>query len=575
MSQDQTGAKAGNRKTGGQLMVEALATHGVEMAFSVAGESYLEILDALVDEPRIRLVTCRQEGGAGFMAEAYGKLTGKPAVLMVTRGPGACNASIGIHTAFQDSTPMVVLIGQVSRHQLEREAFQEVDFRRMFGQMAKWVAQIDLAERIPELISHALHVATSGRPGPVVLALPEDMLRDHVAAPLAKPYLAVQAHPGAADLDRLRTMLAAAKRPFMLVGGSGWTDKAAADIAAFAQANNIPVTCSFRRQDVVDNRLPVFCGDLGTGANPALVKRVKEADLLIAVGARLGEITTQSYQMISAPEPETTLVHVHPSAEELGRVYRPELGIQSGVAAFAAAARALKPVDSSAWRDWAIGSRKLYEDNLAMPPAAASLDLASAMAFLRETLPEDAVITIDAGNFSGWPQRFLHYRRPGRQLGPTNGAMGYSVPAAVAAKITNPERVVVSFVGDGGFMMTGQELATAVHEGVGPIVLLFNNNMYGTIRMHQERRFPGRVSGTELTNPDFAALARAYGIEGVTVTDNAGFEAAFTRAMGRREATVIELKVDREQITTRATIADIRADAAKRQQAGKAFEEAT
>ncbi len=544
--------------SGGQLVVAALRAHRVEMAFCVAGESYLEVLDALYDAPEIHLVTCRQEGGAAFMAEAYGKLTGKPGVLLVTRGPGACNASIGIHTAFQDSTPMVVLVGQVARHQIDREAFQEVDFRRMFAPLAKWVAQIDMAERVPELINQAFQVATSGRPGPVVLALPEDMLRDRRAAPVSGPYLAVRAHPGAADLAELRRLLAAAQRPMMLVGGSGWSDAACRDITRFAVANDLPVCCSFRRQDIVDNRSPCFVGDLGTGASPTLVARVKESDLLLAVGARIGEITSQSYSLMGIPDPGKTLIHVHPAAEELGRVFRPSLAIQSGMPEFAAAAVALAPA-AAHWSAWRAAARVEYEAGL-LPSstASAALDLGQVMTWLRERLPDDAIVTSDAGNFSGWPNRFLQYRRPGRQLGPTSGAMGYGVPAAVGAKLVHPDRLVVGFCGDGGFLMTGQELATSLAEGVGPIILLFNNAMYGTIRMHQERRFPGRVVGTALKNPDFVALARAYGAFSARVMRTEEFAPAFEEAAAGKRAAVIELAMDPEIITTRTTLSAIR-----------------
>src|SRR3954452_24750054 len=350
--------------SGGQLVVAALRAHGVEMAFSVAGESYLEVLDALFDAPEIRLITCRQEGGAAFMAEAYGKLTGKPGVLLVTRGPGACNASIGVHTAHQDSTPMVVLVGQVARHQIDREAFQEVDFRKMYAPLAKWVTQIDMAERVPELLNQAFQVATSGRPGPVVVALPEDMLRERAAAAVVGPYRAVRAHPGAADLAELRRLLAAAERPMMLVGGSGWTDQACRDIARFAEKNDLPVCCSFRRQDIVDNRSPSFVGDLGTGASPSLVARLKEADLLLAVGARIGEITSQSYSLMGIPDPGKVLIHVHAAAEELGRVFRASLPIQSGMPEFAAAAEALPPVPAPRWSDWRAAVRSEYEAGL-------------------------------------------------------------------------------------------------------------------------------------------------------------------------------------------------------------------
>jgi acetolactate synthase-1/2/3 large subunit len=550
-------------RSGGQLVVAALRAHGVEMAFSVAGESYLEVLDALYDAPEIRLITCRQEGGAAFMAEAYGKLTGKPGLLLVTRGPGACNASIGIHTAFQDSTPMVVLVGQVARHQIDREAFQEVDFRRMCGPLAKWVTQIDMAERVPELLNQAFQVAVSGRPGPVVVAMPEDMLRDRAAAATTGPYRAVRAHPGAADLAELRRLLAAAERPIVMVGGSGWSDAACADIARFAQASDLPVCCSFRRQDIVDNRLPIFVGDLGTGAAPSLVARFKAADLVIAVGARIGEITSQSYSLLGVPDPGKTLIHIHAAAEELGRVFVPTLAMQSGMPEFAAAAAVLEPVSNPRWAAWRKEMRAQYEAGLAPNKLgeAPALDLGAVMTWLRQRLPDDAIVTSDAGNFSGWPNRFLQYRRPGRQLGPTSGAMGYGVPAAVAAKIARPGSIVVGFAGDGGFMMTGQELATALAEGAAPIILLFNNAMYGTIRMHQERRFPGRVVGTALKNPDFKAVAKAYGAFAARVQRTEEFAPAFEEAVASGRAAVIELRMDPEIITTRTTLSALRRQA--------------
>ena len=555
---------ATNLLSGGQLVVAALRAHRVKMAFSVAGESYLEVLDALFDAPDIRLVTCRQEGGAAFMAEAYGKLTGEPGVLLVTRGPGACNASIGIHTAFQDSTPMVVLVGQVARHQIDREAFQEVDFRQMFAPLAKWVAQIDMAERVPELMNQAFQVAASGRPGPVVLALPEDMLRDRRAAAVVGPYRAVHAHPGAADLAEMRRLLAAAERPMMLVGGSGWTDEACRDIARFAEVNDLPVCCSFRRQDIVDNRLQCFVGDLGTGASPALVARFREADLLLAVGARIGEITSQSYSLLGIPDPGKLLIHVHAAAEELGRVFRPSLAIQSGMPEFAAAVTELPSVAAPRWARWRESVRLDYEAGLVPNVADGALDLGRVMAWLRDHLPDNAIVTSDAGNFSGWPNRFLQYRRPGRQLGPTSGAMGYGVPAAVAAKLIHPDRLVVGFCGDGGVMMTGQELATSMLEGVGPIILVFNNAMYGTIRMRQEHRFPGRVIGTALNNPDFLALARAYGAFAASVSRTEDFAPAFEDAAARNGAAIIELKMDPEMITTRTTLSEIRRQAEAR-----------
>jgi acetolactate synthase-1/2/3 large subunit len=553
--------------SGGQLVVGCLKAHGVEMAFSVAGESYLEVLDALYDAPEIRLVTCRQEGGAAFMAEAYGKLTGKPGVLLVTRGPGACNASIGVHTAFQDSTPMVVLVGQVARHQIDREAFQEVDFRKMYAPLAKWVTQIDMAERIPELLNQAFQVATSGRPGPVVVALPEDMLRDTAAVAPIGPYRAVHAHPGAADLAELRQLLAAAERPMVLVGGSGWDDAACADIARFLAANDLPACCSFRRQDIVDNRLGNYLGDLGTGAAPTLIARIKQADLVVAIGARIGEITSQSYSLLGIPDPGKTLIHIHPAAEELGRVFRPTLAIQSGMPEIAAALAALEPIPTPRWAPWRRDARAEYEAGLQPSKLTDSpaLDLGRIMIWLRDRLPDDAIVTSDAGNFSGWPNRFLQYRRPGRQLGPTSGAMGYGVPAAVAAKLTRPNSIVVGFCGDGGFLMTGQELATSLAEGPGPIILVFNNAMYGTIRMHQERRFPGRISGTNLKNPDFTALARAYGAFSAQIARTEEFAPAFEEAIASKRAAVIELMMDPEMITTRTTLSALRrqAEAAK------------
>jgi acetolactate synthase-1/2/3 large subunit len=553
--------------SGGQLVVGCLKAHQVEMAFSVAGESYLEVLDALFDAPEVHLVTCRQEGGAAFMAEAYGKLTGKPGVLLVTRGPGACNASIGIHTAFQDSTPMVVLVGQVARHQIDREAFQEVDFRKMYAPLAKWVTQIDMAERIPELLNQAFQVATSGRPGPVIVALPEDMLRDTAAIAPIGPYRAVRAHPGAADLAELRRLLAAAARPMVLVGGSGWSDPACADIARFLAANDLPACCSFRRQDIVDNRLPHYLGDLGTGAAPSLVARVRAADLLLAIGARIGEITSQSYSLLGIPDPGKTLIHIHAAAEELGRVFRPTLAIQSGMPEIAAALAALDPIPNPRWAGWRRECRAEYEAGLQPSKLtdAPALDLGQVMTWLRERLPDDAIVTSDAGNFSGWPNRFLQYRRPGRQLGPTSGAMGYGVPAAVAAKLARPNSIVVGFCGDGGFLMTGQEIATALAEGPGPIILVFNNAMYGTIRMHQERRFPGRISGTTLKNPDFVALARAYGAFSAQVARTEEFAPAFEEAIAAKRAAIIELRMDPEMITTRTTLSALRrqAEAAK------------
>jgi acetolactate synthase-1/2/3 large subunit len=551
-------------RSGGQILVDSLRIHGADLAFCVAGESYLDVLDAFHDASDIKLITCRHEGGAANMAEAAGKLTGRPGICFVTRGPGACNASIGVHTAMQDSTPMILFVGQVARDQAEREAFQEIDYRRMFSPVAKWAAQIDDAARIPEFISRAFHVATSGRPGPVVLALPEDMLRDRVSVPPTGRYTEVQAHPGMADLKRIAELLALSDRPLIIAGGSGWTDAACEDLRRFAEANNIPVCSSFRRQDLVDNNSPAWIGDLGTGPNPKLLARVREADLLLVIGARLGEMTTQGYELIDLPETRQTLIHVHASAEELGRVFRPDLPIQSGSTAFAAALSSLPnfhDLRSSRWRDWMETGRRDFLEWLEPAAYGGALDLGAISVWLRDRLPADSIVTIDAGNFSGWAQRFLKYGRPGRQLGPTSGAMGYSVPAAVAAKIVHPDRLVVSFVGDGGFQMTGQELATAMHTGAAPIILVFNNGIFGTIRMHQEKRYPGRVSATDLTNPDFAALARSYGAFGAAVERTADFAPVFEQAVASGLPAVIELRMDPEVITTRTTLSALRAQA--------------
>jgi len=548
-------------RTGGRILVDALVAQGAELAFCVAGESYLDVLDAALDRPQLRLVTCRQEGGAAFMAEAYGKLTGRPGIVMVTRGPGACNAAIGVHTAMQDSTPMILLVGQIERGQAEREAFQEIDYRRMFGPVAKWAAEIDSAARIPEFIARAWRTATSGRPGPVVLALPEDMLREAAVVDDLGPAEPVEAHPGLADMDRLGTMLAGARRPLMIVGGSGWSDGAAAMLRAFAEGWDLPAACSFRRQDVFANDSPCYAGDLGTGPNPALLERVRAADLLLVVGARLGEITTQGYSLVTPPKARQTLVHVHASAEELGRVYQPDLAIQSSPGPFAAAAALLTPPASRPWGAWREAARQDYAAWQVPGTYDGPLDLGRVFLWLRDRLPAGAIVTNDAGNFSGWGHRFLRYGRPGRQLGPTSGAMGYAVPSAVAAKIAHPDRLVLGLVGDGGFLMTGQELATAVHAGAAPVILVFNNGMYGTIRMHQETRFPGRVSATDLTNPDFAALARAYGAFGASVVRTEDFAPTFEEAVASGRPAVIELHMDPDVITTRTTLTALRAKA--------------
>jgi acetolactate synthase-1/2/3 large subunit len=562
-------------RTGGQILVDALHVHGVDIAFGVPGESYLDVLDALHDS-QIRFVINRQEGGAAFMAEAYGKLTGKPGICFVTRGPGATNASIGVHTAYQDSTPMILFIGQVGNDFTDREAFQEIDYRRMYGQMAKWVAQIDRADRIPEYIARAFQVATSGRPGPVVLALPEDMLVTKAEVADTRRYQPVQASPSAAQIDTLRAMLAQATKPLLLLGGGTWTPQACADVQAFAEANRLPVACAFRFQDLLDNDHPNYVGDVGIGINPKLAARVREADLLIAFGPRLGEMTTSGYSLLEAPVPRQRLVHIHADPEELGSVYQAELMIASGAPQAASMLAAMAPVDASAWQHTVAEAKAELVAWQVQPPifrdGDAPLDLWQLVQQLMATLPHDTIITNGAGNYATWAHRFFRYGGMRTQLAPTSGAMGYAVPAGVAAKIVDPARTVVTFAGDGEFMMTGQELATAVQYGAGVIMIVFNNSMFGTIRMHQEREYPGRVSGTELHNPDFAALARAYGGHGEVVETTAGFGPALARAVAftkeQKLPALIELRYDGNLITPGATLETIRKNAEAAKKAG-------
>ncbi|HYM32644.1 MAG TPA: thiamine pyrophosphate-binding protein, partial [Candidatus Cybelea sp.] len=511
-------------RSGGRVLTDALLGHGVDMAFCVPGESYLATLDALYDaRNRIRLITCRHEGGAANMAEAYGKMTGRPGICFVTRGPGACHAAIGLHTAFQDSTPLILFVGQIDRGAQEREAFQEIDYRRMFGPLAKWVAQIDDAARIPEMVSHAFHTAVAGRPGPVVLAIPEDMQRDLVSVPDAGPYKIVQPHPGPDDMARLAALLAGAERPVLVLGGGGWSAEACADMRAFAEAFDLPVAVSFRCQDLFDNRHANYIGDLGTGVNPLLVKRVKECDLLMVAGARLGEQTTQGYSLLDLPRPRQTLVHVHAGAEELGRVFAADLPINAGPAGFARAVRGLRPTKPAAWSAWTKAAHADYLENRKAGSSPGALDMNVVMRTLAEKLPRDAIAVTDAGNHSLWLQRYWQSSVYRSLLGPTSGAMGYGVPAAVAAAAVAPDRRVFCLVGDGGFLMTGQELATARQYGLKPLILVLNNSSYGTIRMHQERDYPGRISASDLVNPDFAALAHAYGCFGASVSATSEF----------------------------------------------------
>lgn len=550
--------------SGGRILVDCLRTHGVDMAFCVPGESYLPVLDALYDvRDQIRLIVCRQEGGAAFMAEAYGKLTGRPGICFVTRGPGATNASIGVHTAYQDSSPMILFIGQVGNDVVEREAFQEVDYRRMYGQMAKWVAQIDRADRVVEYMSHAFHLAVSGRPGPVVLALPEDMLAAQAVSTPVRAYRRAKPHPGPEDLSRLAQMLSESQRPLLIAGGGDWTGAACDDLRAFVEAWDLPAACSFRRQDLLDNRHANYVGEIGIVAAAELKQRVREADLVMAIGPRLGEMTTSGYTLFDVPCPVQRFVHVHPGAEELGRVYQADLMINAGMPEFTAAAKRLAPQAPVPWREWTASLRAQYLKTLEPVSVPGALNMSEVVAWLRQRLPAGSILTNGAGNFSGWAQRFYQYTGFRTQLGPTNGAMGYGVPAAVAAKLVHPDRIVMCFTGDGDFLMTGQELATAVQHGAAVLFVVVNNSMYGTIRMHQERDYPARVHGTALRNPDFAALARAYGGHGEVVERTADFAPAFERAVASGKPAILELRIDPEAITTRTTLSAIREQALK------------
>ena len=571
-------------RTGGKILVDSLQIQGADMAFGVPGESYLAVLDALHDSP-LRFIVNRQEGGAAFMAEAYGKMTGRPGICFVTRGPGATNASIGIHTAQQDSTPLIVFIGQVGNDFVEREAFQEIDYRRMFGQICKWVAQIDRAERIPEYVARAYQVATSGRAGPVVLALPEDMLTSMATVDDTLCHQPVHAAPTTEQINQLRARLAVARCPLVLLGGSGWDHSACNAIQRFIERNHLPVACVFRRQDLFDNAHPNYIGDVGIGINPALAKRIENADLILAIGTRLGEMTTSGYHLLQAPRPLQRLIHVHADPHELGRVYQADQMINSGMQAIAAALEAMAPLDRSAQPniDQVAAARAAYlgwqSEPILFADRSILLNLWQVMQTLRAALPRDTILTNGAGNFASWGHRFWQYgnRDAGAasstplrtQLAPTSGAMGYGVPAGIAAALLgaqqNHQQHVVTLAGDGDFMMNGQELATAVQYGARVLIVVFNNRMFGTIRMHQERNYPARISGTELHNPDFAALARAYGAFGESVDKTEQFSGVLQRALAHLQQqggpALIELRYDGNVITPSATLTSIRESA--------------
>lgn len=548
-------------RTGGEILVDQLVAHGVDHAFCVPGESYLAALDAFHDR-HIALTVCRQEGGAAMMAEAAGKATGRPGICFVTRGPGATNASPGIHIAMQDSTPMIVFVGQVAREMREREAFQELDYRAVFGTMTKWTTEIDDPARIPEIVSRAFYTATNGRPGPVVIALPEDMLTERVVIPDAPAFEPVETWPGLTDMSRLQKMLWAAKRPIVILGGSRWSDKAWAATQRFAERFDLPVVTTFRRGHLFDQTHPNYAGDLGVGPNPKLVARIKASDLVVLVGSRMGEMPSQSYTLFDIPQPAQTLVHVHPGADELGRVYHPALAINASPTAFAAALEGLQAPNTISWSE---ETRAANADYIAFSEKATDVpgpvNLGEIMVWLRGQLSPDDILCNGAGNFSGWLHRFYRLRRFNTFVGPTSGTMGYGVPAAIAMKRLYPEHNVFCLAGDGDFLMHGQEFMTAVQYDLPIVIAIVDNGMYGTIRMHQEREYPGRVVATALRNPDFAAYARAFGGFGVTVEKTADFAKAYEAARASGKPAIIHLKVEPGAITPSTTLDAIRSKA--------------
>lgn len=550
-------------RNGGRVLVECLLALGARQAFGVPGESYLAVLDALHDtHGKLDYVLCRNEGGAAFMAAAYGKLTGSPGICMVTRGPGVTNASIGIHTAMQDSSPMLVFVGQVGTDMKGREAFQEIDYRAVFGTMAKWAVEIDEADRIPEILSRAWITATTGRPGPVVVALPEDMLTSPCAAPaLSGPARIAEPAPEPAALAEALAMLRAAKRPAILLGGCNWTEAGKAALKAFAEASDIPVVAALRYQDMFDNHSPCYAGDLGLGLAAGVRKTMAEADVVLALNTRFGEISTEGYTLFEVPTPKQKIIHVHASDREIGKVYVPMLGIPAGPNAFVAA---LSPVQGD-WAEWRTRARADYEATFDLPKQPSPVDMVEVTRHLNDVLPEDAILTNGAGNFTIWPNKFFKFGPKARLLAPQSGAMGYGLPAAVAAKVACPDRTVVCFAGDGDFQMNCQELGTAMQAGAQPIVLILNNGTYGTIRAHQERNYPARVSGTELQNPDFVMLARAYGYHAEKVERTEDFAAAFARAMASGTGAVLDLAISAEALTPRKTLSMMRAEALEAQ----------
>ena len=546
--------------TGGKALIDALIANGAKKAFGVPGESYLAALDALHDvQDTLDFIICRHEAGAANMAEAYGKLTGEPGICFVTRGPGTTHATIGLHTAFQDSTPMIMLIGQVAADQVEREAFQEIDYRRFLSEVTKWTAEINDASRIAEYIGRAFRVATSGRPGPVAIALPEDMLRDLCPPQKSIPYTPALAHPGKTDMAKLKALMDKAERPLVMIGGSGWDNTSVKEIETFAENNDLPICVSFRCQDRFNNNHPNYAGDMGIGANPKLIKRMQNADVLLALGPRLGEMTTGGYERLSVPVPNQTLIHIHQGAEELGRVYQPDLAINATPKTIAPLLAEIMFDGRSSWQAATVEARSDFEAWTVPTENPGDVKVAALYEHMRTALPEDAILCNGAGNYAAWLHRFHRYQTFPSQLAPTSGAMGYGVPAAIAAKITHPERTVIACAGDGCFMMSAMELATAAQYGANVIFLVFNNSMFGTIRMHQERDYPARVSGTELQNPDFIKLAESFGMQAAKVTKTDDFAPALYTAMKAGKPALIEIVIEPDAIAPTATISGLRA----------------
>ena len=553
-----------NMRTAAEVLVDQLIRNGVQHVFCVPGESYLAVLDAFCDHD-ISVTVCRQEGGAAMMADAVGKATGRPGICFVTRGPGATNASAGIHVAQQDSTPLIMFVGQVARDTKERDAFQELDCRAVFGGMAKWVTEIEDSARVPEIISRAFYTATSGRPGPVVIGLPEDMLTERVAVPDAPAFEPVETWPGYPDMAKLESLLAQAERPIVILGGSRWSEQARATMAQVAEKWALPVATSYRRLPLFDPLHPCYAGDLGLGPNPKLVARVKASDLVILLGGRLGDIPSQGYTLLDIPGPQTKLVHIHPGAEELGRVYTPHLAINATPTAFVQMAVAMAPPSAIKWRE---ETKTAHADYIAWSETPTEqpggVNLGAVMAWLRDNAPADTILCNGAGNYAAWIHRFYRFRRFASHIAPTSASMGYGMPSAVAMKRLYPGRTVISVNGDGDFLMNGQEFATAVQYELPIIVIICDNGTYGTIRMHQEREYPGRVSATTLKNPDFAAYARTFGGYGVTVEKTQGFAAAFRAAQEARQPAIIHLKIDPDASTPVSTLSKIRAQALAR-----------